>query len=62
MIDNLGNYSFKWGESKWIDIPNWVLESYRDGTIKGFGIYTSETDKNSYIRMEANALLEVTYQ
>lgn len=63
LVDDLGQpHSFAWGDEAWMDIPSWVAEKLRDGTIKGFCLWTSDTSNASYMRMEANALLEVTYQ
>lgn len=54
---------YGWGDSGWFDLPVWVGEALRDGSIKGFCLYTSDaSDNGKYMRFDDNAKLEITYQ
>lgn len=56
---NLANFSP--GEGKWVDLPNSYITAFKTGTAKGIAIYTSNQNSDYYVRMEKDAILEITF-
>lgn len=54
--------SLKWGETKTINLPSSIFSALVNGSIKGFGIYTSDTSDSKYARMSGSAKLTITYE
>lgn len=51
------------GEEEWVVLPNAVGKGFRDGTIKGLALSTTNTNIAYYVRFDASrTLLEITYE
>lgn len=50
---------FKWGESKWVELPQTFCTAFANGTAKGIGIYTP--NNSPYMIFDDNAKIEFTY-
>jgi hypothetical protein len=55
----VGAHSFRWGEGRWLSLPNSVGNNFRDNTAKGIGLYTA--DGSDYAICDGAAELEITF-
>jgi len=53
--------SFRWGESKWVNLPSSFFAGFQNGTHKGIGIYVDSTSSSNYAKFNISATLEITY-
>lgn len=53
--------TFRWGQSRWFDLPSSWFADFASGTAKGVCIYTSSRSNSRYAIFDPKAKIEVTY-
>lgn len=54
--------TFRWGQSRWFDLPSSWFADFASGTAKGVCIYTASTANSRYALFSPKAKIEVTYE